>query len=209
MMSGTRPMKKKVLALILCGIVFTGVFLSGCSGTTKKNRIAVIDTTMGTIRVELYEDKTPITTENFIKLANDGFYNSLVFHRVIDNFMIQSGGFYANGTYKTSPYGAIKLETDSDLIHDDGAIAMARQGEDMTDPTFFDTATSQFYICDEAQHGLDGYYAVFGNVMDNESMAVVKAIASVQTMTKTILGGYQMPDWPETDVIINTISIEE
>jgi peptidyl-prolyl cis-trans isomerase A (cyclophilin A) len=159
-----------------------------------KNRVAVIDTTMGTIRVELYEDKAPITTANFIKLANDKFYDGLVFHRIIDNFMIQSGGFSPDGTQKTSPYGPINLET-TDLLHDDGAISMARLGNDIN------SATSQFFICDGAQPDLDGKYAVFGKVI--EGMDVVREIASVETTTK-----YDMEDWPLTDVIINNITIQ-
>ena len=105
---------------------------------------------MGTIKVELYTDKMPITTANFIKLVNDGFYSGLVFHRVMDNFMIQGGGFYPNGTQKQDPYGAIKLETSPDVLHVDGAISMAR----LSSPV--DSATSQFFICDGAQTWLDG-----------------------------------------------------
>lgn len=170
------------------------------SNVTSGNRFAVIDTTMGTIKVELYEDKAPITTANFIKLANAGFYDDLVFHRVIANFMIQSGGFSSDGAQKTDPYGPIKLETNSDLKHDDGAISMARQGQEMTDSNYFNTATSQFFICDRAQHSLDNYYAVFGKVVDG--MDVVRAIASVDTTTK-----YGMQDWPTIDVKINSITI--
>ncbi len=78
------------------------------------NSIAVMNTTMGAILIELYEDKTPITTANFIKLTNDGFYNGLVFHRVIDDFVIQGGGYYPDGTEKISPYGPIDLEINPD-----------------------------------------------------------------------------------------------
>jgi len=174
-----------------------------------KNRIAVIDTSMGTIRVELYEDKAPITTANFIKLANDGFYDGLVFHRVANldtsaptTHIIQGGGFYPNGTYKPSPYDPITLETKSDLVHDDGAIAMARTSSDPN------SATSQFYICDGPQHSLDGNYAVFGKVIDNSSIAVVRAIGKVQTTTRTVMG-QSMSDWPKTDIIIRSITIQK
>ncbi|MCX6672082.1 MAG: peptidylprolyl isomerase [Euryarchaeota archaeon] len=166
------------------------------NNTPKVNPIAVIDTTMGTIKVELYTDKMPITTANFIKLANNGFYSGLVFHRVMDNFMIQGGGFYPNGTQKQDPYGTIKLETSPDVLHVDGAISMARLS------TPVDSATSQFFICDGAQTGLDGQYAAFGEVIDG--MDVVRAIASVTTTTKYT--SYQ--NWPVDDVIINSITIE-
>lgn len=161
--------------------------------------LAIIDTSMGTIIAELYIQKALITVGNFIDLANEGFYNNTVFHRVIDNFMIQGGGFNADGTYKESPYGPIDLEIDPDLHHVDGAIAMART----SDPN---SATSQFFIDDGAQPqlepgGVDDYgYAVFGAVIDG--MNVVRTIASLQTTTK-----YGMQDWPIDDVIINSISV--
>lgn len=168
------------------------VLSAGCM-KKEERAIAVIKTNMGTIKAELYTDKVPITTENFIKLANDGFYNGLVFHRVIKGFVIQGGGFYPNGTYKPSPYGTIPLEIDKSLTHVDGALGMARA----MDPN---SATSQFYICDGPQHFLDGKYAVFGRVI--EGIDVVRAIASVETTTK-----YGMANWPVEDVIIYSISI--
>ena len=143
----------------------------------------------------------PITTANFIKLANHSFYNGLVFHRVIDNFMIQGGGFYPNGTQKQDPYGPIKLETNPDVLHVDGAISMAR----LSSPV--DSATSQFFICDGAQSSLDGQYAAFGKV--TVGMDVVRAIAAVKTTAKTI-PGYSTPmqDWPASDITINSITIQ-
>ncbi|MEA2053915.1 MAG: peptidylprolyl isomerase [Candidatus Thermoplasmatota archaeon] len=187
---------KKFIILALGVLIASS--LSGCM-ENENNHIAVIKTSMGTMKVELYEDKMPATTKNFIKLANNGFYNGLVFHRVIDNFMIQGGGFYPNGTNKESPYGPIDFETNPDLQHVDGAISMART----TDPN---SATSQFFICDGAQHFLDGQYAAFGRVI--EGMDVLEAIASVDTTTKNTPYG-PMQDWPVDEVIINSITIEE
>jgi cyclophilin family peptidyl-prolyl cis-trans isomerase len=138
----------------------------------------------------------PVTTANFIKLANAYFYNGLVFHRVIDNFLIQGGGFYPDGTQKQDPYGTIKLETNPDVLHIDGAISMARLS------TPVDSATSQFFICDGIQTSLDGQYAAFGKVIDG--MDVVHAIAAVKTTTKYT--SYQ--NWPIDDVIINSITIQ-
>jgi cyclophilin family peptidyl-prolyl cis-trans isomerase len=155
---------------------------------------------MGTIKVELYEDKVPNTVDNFIKLANDGFYEGLVFHRVIDDFMIQGGGFYPDGNQKSSPYGPIDLEIHPDVKHVDGAIAMART----SDP---DSATSQFFIDDGAQPNLEPGgvseegYAAFGVTIDG--IDVVRDIASVSTTTKN-----GMNDWPVEDVIINSITIQ-
>jgi peptidyl-prolyl cis-trans isomerase B (cyclophilin B) len=193
------------IALVLIVVVIAvGAYalLRNPSSSSQKNTsptgypIAVIDTTMGTIKVELYTDKMPITTANFIKLANNGFYSGLVFHRVMNNFMIQGGGFYSNGTQKQDPYGAIKLETSPDVLHVDGAISMARLS------TPVDSATSQFFICDGAQTSLDGQYAAFGKV--TEGMDVVRAIAAVPTTTKYT--SYE--NWPVDDVIINSITIE-
>jgi cyclophilin family peptidyl-prolyl cis-trans isomerase len=170
-------------------------------GTSEGNSIAVIDTSMGTIKVELYEDKVPNTCENFIKLANDGFYSGLVFHRVAnlipdkpETHIIQGGGFTSDGTKKESPYGTIDLEINHEVRHVDGAIAMARTN----DPN---SATSQFYICDGAQSFLDDNYAAFGVVIDG--MDVLRDIASVSTTTKN-----GMNNWPVNDVTINSITIE-
>lgn len=172
--------------------------------TANTNPIALIDTTMGTIVVELYEDKVNNTVENFVKLANDGFYQDLVFHRVIDDFMIQGGSFTASGIQTPSPYGAIDLEIHPDVLHVDGAIAMARTA----DPN---SATSQFYICDGAQRALDddyrqenygeSGYTAFGVTI--YGIEVVRSIASVDTTTKN-----GMADWPEDNVFINSITIE-
>lgn len=172
--------------------------------TGDDNPIALIDTTMGTIVVELFEDKVPHTVANFVKLAKDGFYNDLVFHRVIDDFVIQGGGFLASGIQIPSTYGAIDLEISPDVLHVDGAIAMART----VDP---DSATCQFYICDGAQRALDDDYrqenygergyAVFGVTIDG--IEIVRSIASVETTTKN-----GMSDWPVNNVFINSITIE-
>jgi cyclophilin family peptidyl-prolyl cis-trans isomerase len=136
----------------------------------EENRIADIETSMGAMTVELYEARAPDTTSNFIELANRGFYNDLIFHRVIDDFMIQGGDPKGDGTGGSGK--TIKLETHPELTHVDGAVAMARSAHP-------DSASSQFYICDGAQPRLDGQYAVFGRVTNG--MDVVRAIAQVAT----------------------------
>jgi len=186
------------------GIIIAKHFLIGSFNVVlpiNTNSIAVMNTTMGTIILELYEDKMPITAANFIKLANDGFFNGLVFHRVIDDFVIQGGGYYPNGTQKISPYDPINLEINPDVHHLDGTIGMART----SDPN---SATSQFFIDDGAQPRLDynssnpnpNGYAAFGRVV--VGIDVVHAIAAVETKTR-----YFMKDWPVTDVIINSVTI--
>ena len=156
--------------------------------------LAIMNTTLGAMTIELYTDKMPITTYNFIKLANIGFFTDIVFHRVINDFVIQGGGYYANGTNKKSPFGKIKLETHPDVLHVDGAISMART-------MMPNTATSQFFICDGPSPHLDGNYAAFGIVIDG--IDVLRAIAEVETTSK-----YGLDDWPVNDVIINSVTIE-
>lgn len=125
----------------------------------------------GTIRLELDEGTAPITTANFIKLAQEGFYDGLTFHRIIDGFMIQGGDPEGNGTGGSGQ--TIKGEfsqngVDNPIHHGKGVISMARSG----DP---DSASSQFFITvAEASH-LDGGYAAFGRV--TEGMDVVEKIA--------------------------------
>jgi cyclophilin family peptidyl-prolyl cis-trans isomerase len=188
-----------VIFLIVIIVVTSAWFVYTEFTKEKDYPIAQIDTSMGLIVVELYDDKCPNTCENFIKLANEGFYDGLVFHRVIDDFMIQGGGFTPDGTQKESPYGPIDLEINPDVGHVDGAIGMART----SDP---DSATSQFFIDDGAQPNLepggvdpDGY-AAFGKTI--EGMNVVREIASVETTSK-----HGMDDWPVEEVIINSITI--
>ena len=156
------------------------------------NRTAVIQTGMGTIKVELYENRAPLTTANFIGLAEAGFYNGLIFHRIIDDFMIQGGdpeGTGAGGSDET-----IDLEINAELRHVDGAISMAR-GQDPN------SASSQFFICDGDQRSirsfLDGSYAVFGQVIDG--IEYVRAIAEVET---------DDADKPLTDVVMTSVTIE-
>jgi peptidyl-prolyl cis-trans isomerase B (cyclophilin B) len=148
----------------------------------------------GTIKILLYEDKMPVTTANFIKLAQSGFYDGLIFHRIGPTFMIQGGGYYQNGTLKQDPYGSINLETSSNVTHVDGAISMART----TDPN---SATSQFFICVGAQHFLDGQYAAFGVV--TEGLDVVHSIAA-QPQDNS---GGDGTGKPLTNIVISSVTI--
>ncbi|MDO9536856.1 MAG: peptidylprolyl isomerase [Thermoplasmata archaeon] len=125
-----------------------------------------------TIVFELKEADVPNTCNNFKNYVNDQYFDGLIFHRIIDGFMIQGGGMNPDMTPKTATYPPIALEISPTLRHIDGAVAMART----TDPN---TATSQFYICDGAQASLDDQYAVFGQV--TSGMDVVRAISAVAT----------------------------
>jgi len=188
-----------VILVVVFIIVIAGLYIvffnnqGSSNNNTSTNPIAVINTTMGTIKVELYEDKMPITTANFIKLANDGFYNGVIFHRIGDNFMIQTGGYLPNGTHKSSPYGNIQFET-SEVKHVDGAISMASTGAKVG-------GSAEFFICDGAQSFLDGNYAAFGITI--EGLDVVRTIAAQPHPDSGDGTGK-----PTTDIIINSITIE-
>ena len=141
------------------------------------NPIVTIEMENGkNIKVELYPDKAPNTVNNFISLASNGFYNGLIFHRVISGFMIQGGD--PNGIGTGGPGYHIKGEfsgngfKQNDLSHERGVISMARAGHP-------DSAGSQFFIMHEDADYLDGQYAAFGKVL--EGMDVVDEIANVKT----------------------------
>ncbi len=165
------------------------------------NRYAEVETTMGTITFELFENNAPISTANFIHYAEDGYYDGLIFHRVIDDFVVQGGGFLQDGNLKGQTYPPIELEIVPGLLHEDGCVAMARTN----DPN---SATSQFYFCDGPQSSLndkavdpagrDGGYAVFGKIADESSMAVMRLISGVST---------DSGDKPIDNVMINHVSI--
>ena len=154
------------------------LLIAGCSAKpeiplTKEKRgegnkmvtYAIIETDKGTIKAELYTDKVPITTKNFMELANSGFYNGLKFHRVEPGFVVQGGDPKGDGTGGSGK--SIPLEIHPELKHFKGALAMARK----PDPN---SATSQFYITLDETPFLDGNYAVFGKVV--EGMDVVEEI---------------------------------
>ncbi len=162
----------------------------------------IMRTTFGDITLELDQEKAPKTCENFIAYVRGGFYNGTVFHRVIDNFMIQGGGFGV-GMDKKSTGPTIENEADNGLKNNNGTIAMART----TDPH---SATAQFFInvkdndfLNHTAPNSQGWgYAVFGTV--TEGMSVVDKIKSVETTSKD---GHQ--DVPVDDVVIESIEIIE
>jgi len=168
----------------------------GLGGTVidESNSIAVFDTTLGSFKIELYEDKLPETCNNFIRLVNDGFYNGMNFYRVLDNFMIQGGRYFPDDSQQQSPYGNINFE-DSDVKHLDGSISMASTGDGVG-------GSAEFFICDGAQSGLDGRYAAFGKTI--EGLEVVHSIAAQPNDGAHPAGGGK----PYTDIVINSITIE-
>ncbi len=163
----------------------------------------IIKTSLGDINLELNNEKAPITVENFISIAESGYYEGTIFHRVINGFMIQGGGLTSDMSNKSSGTSPIQNEANNGLSNDRGTIAMART----MDPH---SATSQFFI----NHKDNGFlnhtgetsqgwgYAVFGVVTDG--MDVVDQIAEVTTGSS---GAYQ--DVPQEVITIESVLISE
>jgi peptidyl-prolyl cis-trans isomerase B (cyclophilin B) len=164
--------------------------------------MVIISTTFGDIKLDLDADKAPKTVANFLRYAEDGFYEGTIFHRVIDNFMIQGGGFNSDMSQKESGE-PVENEADNGLKNDHGTIAMARTMEPHS-------ATAQFFInvkdndfLNHSGKNMQGWgYTVFGKVVEGND--VLDKIRAVSTTTK---GGHQ--DVPTDDVIIESVSIVE
>jgi cyclophilin family peptidyl-prolyl cis-trans isomerase len=139
------------------------------------NRTAILETTKGTIKFELYETEAPITTKNFIDLTQKGFYNGLTFHRVIRSFMIQGGCPKGDGT--GGPGYSIRDEFHPKLRHTKGAVSMANAGPN--------TGGSQFFITEAPQPHLDGKHSVFGQVTEGQN--VVESIKKGDKIIKAII----------------------
>lgn len=171
---------KRIFSLFLVLAAITAALLvfpaCGDKPDTSTHRVAIEVQDFGTIELELYPTKAPITVANFEKLVKEGFYDGLTFHRVVKNFMIQGGdpkGDGSGGSDKT-----IKGEfsqngfTRNDIKHERGVISMARSSSSN------DSASSQFFIVHKDSFSLDGNYAAFGRV--TSGMDVVDAIANVK-----------------------------
>jgi len=185
---------KKALILLL-GLLL----LAACSSQNtvpkegkEMKEIAVFETNKGVFEVTLNRMAAPDTVENFVQYINDGHYDGTVFHRVIGNFMVQGGGFTADGKQKATR-APIKLESNNGLKNKAGSVAMARTNVP-------DSATSQFFVNVVDNNflnyapGNDGY-AVFGKV--TSGMEVIEDIRAVPTEVK-----HGMPDWPKEEVVI-------
>ena len=139
-------------------------------------KIAIIETDKGSIRLELHDDKVPKTCANFEKLAGEGFYDGLTFHRVIDNFMVQAG--CPQGTGTGGPGYQFDDEFHNDLKHTGpGILSMANAGPN--------TNGSQFFITHVATPWLDGKHSVFGRVLEGQD--VVDTIRTGDKMVKVTL----------------------
>ena len=169
------------------------------SETEGGNPVVIMSTSKGDIKIELFKDKAPISVENFLSYAGDGYYDGTIFHRVIPNFMVQGGGFTPDFSQKPTK-SPIKNEAKNGLKNERGTLAMART-------QVVDSATSQFFInlADNSflDNGVRDYgYAVFAKVIGG--MDVVDAIAAVETGNNGMYG-----DVPQEEVIIKSVKVVE
>lgn len=171
-------MRFKTLAL---GLLLSLSFATFSAEAETKMVDVILETSMGKIEVALNAEKAPISVANFLEYVESGYYDGTIFHRVINNFMVQGGGFDKYMQKKTTR-AAIKNEANNGLKNDRGTLAMARTG-------VVDSATSQFFINhkdnDFLNHGGRDYgYAVFGKV--TKGMDVIDAIARVKTKARDV-----------------------
>ena len=175
----TKNVKKALIGLVIVALAAVGAFIYSRSGQPDYSKVPnpTVTITMETgeeIHLELYPAIAPNTVANFVQLVQDGFYDGLIFHRVIPGFMIQGGDPNGNGT--GGPGFTIKGEFaqngfPNSLSHRRGVLSMARSA----DPN---SAGSQFFIVQADSPHLDGNYAAFGAVTDAESLTVVDTIAA-------------------------------
>jgi peptidyl-prolyl cis-trans isomerase B (cyclophilin B) len=191
-----RNVKVKAIAVAVILILVLGLG-SGCirKKEIKQNPVVTMEIQdWGTVKIELYPKIAPNTVDNFISLTKSGFYDGLIFHRIIAGFMIQGGDPDGNGA--GGPGYSIKGEFSengfkNDLLHETGVISMAR-GENS-----YDSAGSQFFIMVADKPDLDGGYAAFGKVI--EGMDIVEKISDVDT---------DEGDRPYDDVIIKKVTVD-
>ncbi|MBR9682378.1 MAG: peptidylprolyl isomerase [Candidatus Aenigmarchaeota archaeon] len=169
-------------------VILIAAFLVLQNGDDQMSGIVTMKTNMGTMKFQLETEKAPITTENFIKLSNEGFYNGLIFHRVIKDFMVQGGDPNGDGT--GGPGYQIKDEFHSELKHDKiGILSMANAGPN--------TGGSQFFITLTATPWLDNKHSVFGHLIEGEE--VLNKIGSIST---------NEGDKPLNDVVVESVTVD-
>ena len=170
--------------------VCLGVSLMASTASSQSsNPRATIQTTMGTIVIELKKDEAPKTVENFLKLAGKGFYNGIIFHRVIPGFMVQTGD--PTGTGRGGPGYTFPDEFSPDLQHDKpGILSMANAGPN--------TNGSQFFITLVATPWLDGKHAIFGHVVSGQEIVDQIALAERDAQ-----------DRPLADIAMKQVTIQE
>lgn len=181
----------KVFSILLLGMIsFASLCFSANiqdKDTMKKeenvkNPIVLIKTSMGDIKVELNAEKAPITVKNFVQYVNDGHFHGTIFHRVIDGFMIQGGGFTKDLQQKPTR-APIQIESDNGLKNTKGTLAMARTSDpNSASAQFFINVADNSFLDFKGKNAREYGYAVFGKVI--EGMDVVENIKKVKTGTK-------------------------
>jgi len=169
----------------------------------QQHPVVRLETSMGTVKIELRPDKAPVTVKNFLTYVNEGFYDGLIFHRVVPNFVIQAGGFEPGMVYREPTHPPIKNEADNGLKNQRGTVAMARAYP-------IDSAAAQFFINMVDNPRLDHHgpepvefgYAVFGRVI--EGMDVLEKMAFIPTGMQS-----QHQNVPMRDIIITKATVEE
>ena len=203
-----KSVKKIILAATVCTAIIAAI---GCTKNESSTEVkeskddvsvengdlpiaTIVVKGYGTIKAELYPSKASNTVNNFISLANSGFYNGLTFHRIIDGFMIQGGDPEGNGTggpgYSIAGEFSSNGYEENDLKHIDGVLSMARARSN-------DSAGSQFFIMVDEFNNLDGQYAAFGKVISG--LDIVKNISKVATDNN---------DKPKEAVVIESITVD-
>ena len=190
--------KKLVSAVALICLVASIACAEG-----KKNPVVAMETSLGTIKIELFEKEAPISVKNFLEYTKSGYYGGTTFHRVIPGFMVQGGGYSPERKKKTTN-APIKNEATNGLKNNRGTIAMART-------SIVDSATAEFFInvakndsLNQRDLSAQGYgYAVFGKVV--EGMDIVDKIVSVKTLNVNMV----FQNLPETPVIIKSVKIDK
>jgi cyclophilin family peptidyl-prolyl cis-trans isomerase len=195
-------MLRCLTALVLLNVLAVGCWAQDEKSKDKKGRpVITFKTNLGEFKVELFSQEAPISSENFLAYAKDGFYEGTIFHRIIDGFMIQGGGFDKNlSQKKTRP--PIKNEAGNGLKNDKYTLAMARTSDpnSATSQFFINTTDNDFLNRAQAQDGVG--YAVFGRVI--EGTEVIDKMGKVAT-------GFQkgMQDVPREAVVVEAVEVEE
>jgi len=183
---------------LTCWVV--GVVLAAipACGPTVPNPVVEIETSMGKIKAELYQDKAPITVKNFLRYVDEKHYDGTILHRVIPDFMIQGGGLLPGMEPKGDTHGGIENESHNNVTNERGTLAMARTGDphSATDQFFINVKDNDFLNRAKAQDKVG--YAVFGKVISG--MDVVDQIRRVPTDTAA-----GQKDVPKEDVLIKSI----
>lgn len=210
-------MKQMLRYVTLCVLLMGSMLcLSACKPKTKEegeqnminfnqNVYAQIEfSTKDRVNLVLYPDKAPLSVENFVHLAQEDFYVGTIFHRIIEEFMIQTGGYYIDGNNLMDKKGVAPIQGEfasngypnNDIKHTLGVISMART----SDPN---SATSQFFLCCGDCKWLDGDYAAFGKTTDEASNDVILKLSRIKTGTL----GYGFSDFPTQIVSITKVRV--